>query len=145
MVDDESVEGFRLSGDPRLLNKDLVHRWISKDTYWGAGRSRETMDLAIANSEPVGIYRTSDSRQVAFARVVTDGVVFAYLSDVYVDPEFRGQGLGRWLVTVLRDDLKARGLSRFLLATTTAQGVYTKLGFESIDPQRWMLNDLKAE
>jgi predicted GNAT family acetyltransferase len=102
------------------------------------------MRQAIAGSEPIGVYREADGRQVAFARVVTDGVVFAYLCDVFVDPACRGRGLASWLVRALRDDLARRGLKRFLLATRDAQDVYAPLGFEPVITERWMELDLRA-
>ncbi|WP_306215725.1 GNAT family N-acetyltransferase [Actinoplanes sp. RD1] len=135
--------GLRLSGDGGLLDRALVHHWLSTDSYWAMGRDRATMDTAIAGSECVGIYREDDRRQVAFARVVTDGAVFAYLCDVYVDPDFRGAGLGRWMVGALRDELRKRGVRRFLLATATAHGVYAPLGFEAVAPGDWMVCELQ--
>jgi len=143
VLKDRRDDGFLLSDDASLLNHDLVHRWISTDTYWAAGRTRDTMDRAIAGSYTVGVYREDDLQQVAFARIVTDGAVFAYLCDVYVDPDLRGRGLGRWVVSSLRDDLAARGLKRLLLATNTAQGVYAPLGFEHVAAERWMSCDLE--
>ncbi|MFI7539670.1 GNAT family N-acetyltransferase [Actinoplanes sp. NPDC049599] len=139
----ERRDGLLLSTDPGLIDHELVHGWIS-GTYWATGRSAETMRRAIAGSEPVGVYREADGRQLAFARVVTDGVVFAYLCDVFVDPECRGRGLGGWLVRVLRDDLARRGLKRFVLVTRDAHRVYAPLGFEPVDAGRWMECDLQA-
>jgi predicted GNAT family acetyltransferase len=136
-------DGFLLTADPERIDPVLVHRWIS-GTYWATGRSFDAMSRAIAGSEPVGVYRESDGSQIAFARVVTDGVVFAYLCDVFVDPEYRGRGIGSWLVGALRDDLARRGLQRFLLVTRTAQAVYAPLGFTPVDPHRWMECDLEA-
>jgi predicted GNAT family acetyltransferase len=136
-------DGFLLTDDPERIDAVLVHRWIS-GTYWATGRSFDEMSRAIAGSEPVGVYRESDGQQIAFARVVTDGVVFAYLCDVFVDPECRGLGVASWLVGALRDDLARRGLQRFLLVTRTAQGVYAPLGFTPVDPHRWMECDLQA-
>jgi ribosomal protein S18 acetylase RimI-like enzyme len=151
-----SQAGYLLSNDPALLDVDRVQGWLStEDAYWAVGRTREQTTAAIAASETAGIYLATEAqsagsstaspgRQVAFARVITDGVVFAYLCDVFVDPAHRGAGLGRWLVQTLRDDLAARGLKRFLLATKTAQGVYAPLGFEPVETGRWMLCDLQA-
>ena len=136
-------DGFLLTTDAGRLDHELVHEWIS-GTYWATGRSAEAMSRAIAGSQPVGVYREADGRQVAFARVVTDGVVFAYLCDVFVDPDCRGLGLGSWLVRALRDELSRRGLKRFLLATRDAQPLYAPLGFTPVDGQRWMECDLEA-
>src|SRR4051812_50041445 len=90
-------DGHELAGDRERLDVALVHHWIATDTYGAPGRSRELMQAAIGGSTPFGVYRPDDGRQVAFARLVTDGAVFAYLSDVYVDPAVRGIGLGSWL------------------------------------------------
>lgn len=35
---------------------------------------------------------------IGFARAITDRVTFAYLTDVYVLPDWQGRGLGSWLV-----------------------------------------------
>ena len=137
-------DGFLLSDDPDRLDVNLVHRWLSTDAYWALGRTHDQVRATIAGSECVGVYREAGLDQVAFARVVTDGVVFAYLCDVYVDRAHRGAGIGRWLVRTLREDLAARGLRRFLLATRTAQGVYAPLGFTPVDSARWMECDLQA-
>jgi GNAT superfamily N-acetyltransferase len=143
MLEERRADGLLLTTDPGRINTDLVHSWIT-GTYWATGRSHDAMCRAIAGSEPAGIYREADGRQVAFARVVTDGVVFAYLCDVFVDPECRGLGLGTWLVRALRDDLARRGLKRILLVTRDAHPVYAPLGFEPADPERWMECDLQA-
>lgn len=138
------ADGYLLSGDRSRLNVDLVHRWISTDTYWAPGRTRDVMVAAIAGSQPVGMYEP-DGTQVAFARVITDGVTFAYLSDLYVAREVRGRGLGSWLVACLRDELGRRGLRRLVLTTNDAQGVYARLGFTGVRADRWMEYDLRTE
>jgi GNAT superfamily N-acetyltransferase len=137
------ADGFELSDDRSRLDLDLVHHWLSTDSYWAAGRTLELVKAAVDGSEPYGVYGP-DGRQVAFARLVTDGAIFAYLCDVYVDRSCRGIGLGSWLVTQLRDDVAGRGLTRFLLVTNDAQGVYSPLGFAPVDARRWMECDLRA-
>ena len=134
-------DGYELDGDPARLDVGLVHHWIATDSYWAPGRTFEVMAAAIAGSRPFGVYR--DGRQVAFARVVTDGAVFAYLCDVYVDRAERGRGLGKWLVGTVRDELVARGVRRVLLTTADAQGMYAALGFTPVTPGRWMECDLR--
>ncbi len=137
-------DGYELCDDRARLDLDLVNHWLSTDSYWARGRSAELMRAAADGSQPYGIYRVADGRQVAFARVVSDGALFAYLCDVYVDRACRGIGLGSWLVGLVRDDLAARGLRRFLLTTHDAQGVYAPLGFEPVRAERWMECDLGA-
>ena len=143
MLDERRDDGYLLSDDRDRIDVELVHRWLSTDSYWAAGRTLEQMRRAIDGSVPVGVYR--DGRQVAFARAVTDGVIFAYLADVYVDRSCRGLGLGSWLAGGLCDMLAAQGVKRFLLATKDAHGVYERLGFTEVKPGRWMENDLRTE
>ena len=135
MNDDSTYE---FSSDPDRIDPARVHELIA-DTYWGTGRSRELMDAAIAGSRPYGVYRRGTGEQVAFARVVTDGVTFAWLADVVVDPAVRGQGVGKLLIAGVVADLEPLGLRRTLLATADASGLYEQFGWIPVDPQySWM-------
>ena len=110
-----------------------MHAFISRDSYWGVGRSRETMARAIAgSSRVVGLYR--DGEQVGFARAVSDRATIAYLADVYVLPAHRGRGLGLELVREIVDG-EPRLDVRWLLHTADAQRLYDKLGFTGDPPE----------
>ncbi|MFE9451357.1 GNAT family N-acetyltransferase [Streptomyces sp. NPDC006739] len=132
-------DGYEFSADTGRVDVDRVHRWLSTDSYWAAGRPRETHERAMASSLNFGIYETASGRQVAYARVVTDQALFAWLADVYVDPSVRGKGVGTALVGSVREHLRPYGLRRVLLATQDAHGVYGKLGFGPLErPEHWM-------
>lgn len=131
-------DGYTLTTDPRRLDLDRVHSWLSTDAYWALGRPRDVVERGFAGSLGFGVYRP-DGVQVAVARAVTDAATFAWLCDVYVDRAERGRGLGTWMVGAVRDELAARGVRRVLLATADAHGVYAKLGFAPLaDADRWM-------
>ncbi len=128
-------DGFELDDDPLRIDVDAVHKFISQDSYWGAGRSRERTERAIrGSSRVIGLYRGEE--QVGFARAVSDLAVFAYLADVYVLPAHRGRGLGLALVAeILEGDAERLGPSvRWMLHTADAQGLYAKLGFAERPP-----------
>jgi GNAT superfamily N-acetyltransferase len=132
-------DGYLLSDDPRRIDVDRVHRWLSTDAYWALGRSREKVVRAFAASMPFGVYRERDGSQVAVARAVTDGATFAWLCDVYVARDERGKGLGKWLAATVRDRLTALGIPRILLATADAHDMYAAAGFTPLaSPNRWM-------
>jgi GNAT superfamily N-acetyltransferase len=115
------------------VDLDAVHAFISRHSYWGAGRSRETMARAIAgSSRVVGLYR--DGEQVGFARAISDRATIAYLADVYVLPAHRGRGLGLELVREVIDGEPVLDV-RWLLHTADAQRLYGKLGFTADPPE----------
>jgi GNAT superfamily N-acetyltransferase len=49
--------------------------------------------------------------------VITDYATFAYLADVFVLPEHRGQGVAQALVRAALAEPRLQGLRRWLLAT----------------------------
>jgi GNAT superfamily N-acetyltransferase len=123
----ELAGGFELDDDPRRLDIDAIHRFISEESYWGRGRSRQLVVATIEGSRRVmGLYL--DGLQVGFARAVSDGVTVAYLADVYVLAAHRGRGLGVELVRAIVDGEGAPPVN-WLLHTADAEGVYEKLGF----------------
>ncbi|MGW2445558.1 GNAT family N-acetyltransferase [Streptomyces sp. NPDC001675] len=137
----ELPEGFEFSADTGRVDVDRVHGWLSSDAYWAIGRPREKHERAMAESVNFGVYDAASGEQVAYARVVTDRALFAWLADVYVDPAVRGKGVGTAFVGWIREYLRPYGLRRVLLATEDAQEVYARLGFRTVDhPERWMVH-----
>ena len=39
--------GFELDDDPRRVDVDEVHRFLSTEAYWALGRSRETVERLV--------------------------------------------------------------------------------------------------
>lgn len=131
---------YAISTDPDLIDVDLVHRFLSEDSYWAMGRDRRTVELSIASSVNFGAYDGSGS-QVGGARVVTDGITFGWLCDLFVLQDHRGRGLGRALVRAVITHPDLSNVKRLLLATADAHELYrTEAGFEPLgDPERWMV------
>ena len=122
--------GYELDDDRARIDVDAVHAYIGGVSYWAKGRTRATMEAALAGSARViGLYGP-DGAQVGFARVVSDGVTYAYLADVYVLDEHRGNGLG---VELIREAVEREPWSEFSwhLRTRDAHALYEKFGFAS--------------
>jgi GNAT superfamily N-acetyltransferase len=134
-------DGYEIDTDPGRLDVDAVHRWLSTDAYWALGRSRDTVERSIRGSLNFGLYGPNGP-QAGYARVVTDLATFAWLCDVYVAPAHRGRGLGTWLAASVSDHLAPYRLTRVLLSTHDAHGMYAKAGFVPVPaPERWMILD----
>ena len=121
--------GLELDDDRSRVDRAEVHRFLSDESYWAAGRPRETQDRLIEQAtRVVGLY--DGERQIGFCRAATDGVSFVYLADVYVLEEYRGRGLGEELV---REMVEKSGLAhlKWLLHTSDMHPLYRKLGFDT--------------
>lgn len=121
---------FEVSTDPTRIDLEVVHGYLSK-SYWARGIPIEIVRRSIEGALPFGVY--DGPRQVGFARVITDRATFAYLADVFVLEEYRGRGLGKWLVECIMAHPDLRGLRRWLLATRDAHGLYRQFGFEPLE------------
>jgi GNAT superfamily N-acetyltransferase len=122
---------YVLTTDPARVDVDRVHRWLSEESYWAAGRAHANVARSIDGSRPYSVF--ADGEQIAFARAVTDSATFAWICDVFVDAGHRGRGVGRWMVDSIIEDLSAEGVDRFLLATKDAHGVYERSGFTPLE------------
>jgi len=130
-------DGVVLSDDRARLDIDRIAAWLA-ESYWANDRDRPTIERALANSYAVGAYAPS-GEMIALARATTDYASFAWIGDVVVDAAWRGRGIGTWLVGALVDELRDRGVPRFVLGTRDAHGVYAKIGFTALRvPEVWM-------
>jgi GNAT superfamily N-acetyltransferase len=130
---------YLISTDPARLDLVAVHRFISEESYWAQGRPYEVQRRAIEHSALViGVY-TAAGEQVGFARMVTDLATWAWLCDVYVVPEHRGDGLGTAMVRTIVEHPDVADIRWQFLATRDAHDLYAKFGYRPLDdPARWM-------
>jgi len=129
--------GFVITTDRDRLDVDFIHKFLSHSSYWAQDRSRELVERSIDNSLNFGVFK--EEKQVGFARVVTDYATFAWLADVFIADEYRGRGLGKWLIEVITSHPNLQGFRRWLLATRDAHELYRRVGFHEVaEPKRWM-------
>jgi GNAT superfamily N-acetyltransferase len=122
--------GYRISTDPSELDLGVVHGYL-EGSYWAAGIPEDVVRRSIEGSLCFGVYK--DAEQVGFARVITDRATFAYLADVFVLEEHRGQSLGKWLIETILSHPDLQGLRRWMLATRDAHELYRRYGFAELD------------
>jgi GNAT superfamily N-acetyltransferase len=126
MINEWRRDGYLISTDKRLLDVAAIHGFLAR-SYWAAGVPLEVIERAIEHSIAFGLYE--EKRQIGFARAITDRATFAYLADVFILEEFRGRGLGEWLIEAVMSHPELQGLRRWMLVTRDAHGLYRKSGF----------------
>jgi GNAT superfamily N-acetyltransferase len=130
-------DGYEISTDPDRLDVRVIWEFL-RTSYWSPGVTLERVRRQIDGSVPLGLY-APDGSQAGFARIVGDGVSFAWIADVFVLPEHRGKGLGAWLMeTVLAHPFLAEA-RQILLATEDAHGLYERFGFEVAETGRYLV------
>ena len=136
-------DGRLFSSDKARLDIGVIHEFLSGESYWVPGIHRELVERSIANSLCFGVYE--HARQVAFARIVTDGVGFAYLCDVFVIAGARALGLGKQLMAFVLAHPDLQRIRRFMLATRDAHGLYTHFGFTPLAAPESFMERYDAE
>jgi GNAT superfamily N-acetyltransferase len=130
-------QGYIITTDKQKLQPAAIHKWLSEKSYWSKKIPYDLVKTAFDNSYCIGILK--DGLQVGYARFVTDYASFAYLADVYVEEEHRGQGLAKKMMEILMELDWVKGLRKIMLATLDAHELYKQFSFDvPALPERYM-------
>lgn len=116
---------YLVTDDTSMINLDFVERSL-KASYWADDRPKSIIEKSLSESTVLSLFQ--DNKQIGLARVVSDFVTFAWLCDVVVDPQYRGEGLGKWIIDCCLEH-PSTNVRLVLLATRDAQTLYEKFGF----------------
>ena len=110
------------------------------DEYWCTGIQQGEVVCGAQNSTlVVGAYL--EGELVGYLRVVSDRTRFAYIADVVVDERYQKQGIGQGMVRYAMEHERLKLVFQWLLTTSTAHGVYEKVGFKALErPENWMIH-----
>lgn len=127
---------YSVSDRSEDMDVAMIHGFLTT-SYWAKGIDKATVERSIANSLCLGLFH--HDKQIGFGRAITDRATFAYLADIFVLEEYRGRGLGKWLVDCFLEHHDLQGLRRWLLITLDAHALYTQKGFGPLqEPERFM-------
>lgn len=143
-------EGYTITTNASLVPVDfLVDLFASPTFYWAKTLPPDIMRETLDSSLCFGLFQDSQTSDpstkskglVGFARCITDFTTFAYLTDVWVDDALRGQGLGAWILSCVREALMTMPhLRRGLLFTADWERsvpFYERvMGMEVMDAER---------
>jgi GNAT superfamily N-acetyltransferase len=122
---------YYITTDVSKLDVNVIHQFLSQESYWAKEIPKHVVEKAIANSLCFGLFYKD--AQIGFARLVTDKATFVYLADVFILKEYRGKGLSRWLMQTIQSHPELQNLRRWLLTTKDAHGLYEQLGWQKPD------------
>ena len=128
-MEEKVINSFLFSTDKQKLQIEIIHYYLSKESYWAKNIPVEIVKKSIEGSLCFGIYE--NTKQIGFARVITDYATFGYLADVFITKEYQGKGIGKELVKFIMEQTIIKNLRRFMLATLDAHSLYAQFGFES--------------
>jgi N-acetylglutamate synthase-like GNAT family acetyltransferase len=131
-------DGFTLSTDKQYLDTNVIHHFLSIDSYWAKGITIEKVKKSIEKSSICfGMYEgdpaKGEAKQIGFVRAVTDFVRFAWIMDVFVLPEYRGGGLSKWMMETMVEQSELKDVPKMMLCTYDAHGLYEQYGFQKLD------------
>jgi GNAT superfamily N-acetyltransferase len=135
---------FFISDEKHFLDVEYISEYLSLKSYWAENIPIELVRRSIEGSFCFGLYfkplaDIQKATQVGFARVVTDKATFGYLADVFIGEDYRGIGLGKWLMEIIMAHPSLQGFRSWMLATRDAHGLYAKFGFGPLEqPERIM-------
>lgn len=97
---------------------------------WGE-ISMETAEAAL-NSSLIDVSCWKNGTLIGFGRVVGDGVLYFYLQDIIVHPNWRKQAIGSKIIERLLSEIKKvapNGATIGLMSATGKEELYEKFGF----------------
>jgi GNAT superfamily N-acetyltransferase len=117
---------FWITDDLQVVDLDFVVTSLNT-TYWAKDRPRAVIEASIKNSVVLSLFK--NNKQIGLTRVVSDYASFAWICDVYVHPDYRGNGLGVWLMTCTLEH-PSTNVNLIMLSTKDAHGLYKRFNFK---------------
>jgi len=117
---------YSLTDNKKDMDRSFIIASL-KSTYWAEDRPEALIEKSFENSEVLSLFHKD--KQIGFARIVSDYACFAWLCDVYISPEQRRKGLGKFLMSCVKEHPSTQ-VRLTTLATKDAHGLYEQYGFE---------------
>ena len=124
------------SSDFNDMDLKLIYSFV-KNSYWGNTRTFEEQKTASNNTINFGLFHNGS--QIAYARVMTDKIFFAYLLDVFVIETHQNKGYSKLLIDKILNYPELKIIDKWMLATKDAHALYKKFDFVAIkSPEKLM-------
>ena len=132
---------IEISTDKSKLQVEVIHQFLT-ETYWAKGRTLQEVKTSIEHCLCFGVYL--ENEQIGFGRIATDYVVFAYLMDVFILPDYRGNGYSKQLMKTINESPELKNCKIMMLKTSDAHNLYNQFGYTELkEPHKLMERILK--
>ncbi len=118
-------EQFLLTDQRERVNLIRTHQLLEA-TYWGLRRPMNVVEAFVKTS--LCFTLLCEDNQIGFGRTVTDKVAFSWIADIVIQPEYRGLGLGKWMMDCIVSHSDVVNTQK-ALQTRDAHAYYEKFGF----------------
>jgi ribosomal protein S18 acetylase RimI-like enzyme len=119
-LDFKTNESCNVKEVEEVFNKSGIRRPVGDN---------DRIQRMIDNADEIITARDGD-RLVGFLRAITDYSYCCYISDLAVDKDYQGLGIGKELIRILRYKLGEEEIQYILTSAPKAVGFYEKIGFE---------------
>jgi GNAT superfamily N-acetyltransferase len=104
---------------------------LSKKVGWGVNRNYDMrkVEKALMDTSWTIVVRDNHLNPIGCARVFSDDFLMSFIPDIFVDPKFQRQGIGR---RMMKEIINKFGHTRiFFGAQKDAENFFKSLGFET--------------
>lgn len=130
-------EAYSITTNIDELDMEMIHKYLSEESYWAQNIPVNLVKQSIENSLNFGIFH--ETKQIGFARLITDKTTMAYLCDVFIIEAYQRKSLSSWLMKTMMNHPELQGLRLWILLTSSADWLYEKHGFtQPIQPELYM-------
>lgn len=120
---------FLISTDRDRISTAFVQKaFASPGMPWATPPSPADTKTMLDNSCTLGLYIQFDDKEavqstqmIGMARMITDHITFAYLTDVYIEDEYRKFGLGKWMIQCCKEVVEGLPHLRWMLLLTNSE------------------------
>ena len=109
---------------------DIAHYLMKQ--HWAKDKTEELLINSLDHSDNFALI---GDEVIAYVRVINDRSTFAYIRDVFVKEEYRGNGYAQFLFEKIFSDDRFKTIDNWNLRTKYAHKLYEKFDFEVVSDE----------
>jgi len=119
----------------KTWKKDEIIELYKAGGWWKDSYDPSRLDSLIKRSFAFAVVvDSSANKAIGMGRIISDGISDAYIQDLVILPEYRGQGIGKQLLKALLERCSSQGILWIgLIAEPDQDGFYSRLGFKQME------------